>query len=157
MDHLSSHGVTIGVPTGWEAELSTQEDPAAIDTALRFSKSVQVVVHAANFSLPADRGDYGSGAVEIMGPSNIFVSILEFDAASASSQLFSDEGIPATLHPDDFTTDQLQRPQRGQGGIQRFFHVGSRAFCLYVVIGSHGMRNVLVPEVNSILAELSIG
>lgn len=150
------HGVSIGVPAGWEAELSTQEDPASIDPDLQFSESPRVVLHAANFPLPADRDDYGPGAVEKMGRSGIFISLIEFDEAAAGSLLFEAEGIPASLHPDDFTFDQLLRSFESQCGLQRFFHIGSRAFCLYVVIGSRGLRNVLAPEVNRILSRCRV-
>ena len=44
----------------------------------------------------------------------------------------------------------------GQAGLQAFFHVGSRAFCLYAVIGSYSLRAVLVPELNRVLSGLSI-
>ena len=81
---------------------------------------------------------------------------MEFDNASASTALFASEGLPTNLVGDDFSTQQLQRPQRNQSGAQRFFHVGNRAFCLYVVLGSHLLRAVLVQEANRIIGGLSI-
>ena len=65
------------------------------------------LVHAANFSLPAERGDYGSGAVEIMDRGGIFAALIEFDSASATSKLFAHEGFPTRLEPADFAPDQL--------------------------------------------------
>ena len=44
----------------------------------------------------------------------------------------------------------------GQSGRQIFFNANGRAFCLYVVLGSHRQRNVLVPLVNEVLATLEI-
>ena len=41
---------------------------------------VGVVLHAASFALPAERGDYGSGAVEVMGGSDVLVCLLEHPA-----------------------------------------------------------------------------
>ena len=157
MSSLAAHGVSVDVPAGWEAELSTQPDPAMLDPGLKFSDTSLVVVHAANFSLPAERGDYGSGAVEIMDRGGIFAALIEFDRASATSKLFAHEGFPTRLEPADFAPDQLHLSLPGQAGLQRFFHVGLRAFCLYTVIGSYSMRSVLVPELNRMLAGLSIG
>ena len=67
MSRLDAHGVSIHVPAGWEAELSIQPDPSTLDPAADPQPAPLMVLHAANFSLPAERGDYGSGAVEIMG------------------------------------------------------------------------------------------
>ena len=155
MDRLEAHGVSIGVPAGWEAELSTQEAPASLGADSAADESPRVVLHAANFPLPADRGDYGSEAAEAMGRGGIFLALIEFDEGSAGSMLFAAEGIPALL-PDDFTADQLLRPRQGQAGLQRFFRAGSRPFCLYAVLGSHSMRRLLAPDVNRILSGLAI-
>ena len=45
---------------------------------------------------------------------------------------------------------------RGQSGCQRFFSVAGRAFCLYVVLGSHARRTLLTPRVNAVLASLRV-
>ena len=156
MHQLAAHGIGVGIPNGWEAELSAVEEDARQAGPVPFSSQPRVLLHAANFPLPVERGDYGSGAVETMDSGSVLVVILEFDRASASTALFASEGLPAKLTADDFSTQQLQRPQRNQTGAQRFFHVGSRAFCLYVVLGSHLMRGVLVEEANRILDGLSI-
>jgi hypothetical protein len=50
----------------------------------------------------------------------------------------------------------LQRLIPGQSGVQRFFSERGRAFCLYVVIGSHSSRRALVEEVNRLLATLEV-
>lgn len=144
------------MPAGWEAELSTQPDPSTLHPAVESLPAPLVVLHAANFSLPAERDDYGSGAVEIMGRNGIFAALVEFDSASAKTMLFAAEGIPKRLAAEDFRTDQLHLSIPGQAGLQQFFHVGRRAFCLYAVIGSHSLRAVLVPELNRVLSGLSI-
>lgn len=157
MHQLEAHGVGVDVPTGWEAELSTVEEDPLIDAAVSYAAlPPRILLHAANFALPVDRGDYGSGAVEIMDSGSVLVVVMEFDKASASTALFAAEGLPTDLRADDFSTQQLQRPQRNQSGVQRFFRIGQRAFCLYVVLGSHLMRGVLVDEANRILRGLRI-
>ena len=155
MERLEAHSVSIRVPAGWEAELSTQEDPATIDDSLAPSEISLVVLHAANFALPPDRDDYGTEVVQSLGSGGIFMSLIEFARASASSRLFTAQGVP-TLNPDDFAPEQLLRLVGSQSGLQRFFRVGGRAFCLYTVIGSHPMRRVLVAEANRVLSGLSI-
>ena len=127
-----------------------------LDPSLESSDASLVVVHAANFSLPTERGDYGSGAVEIMDRNGIFAALVEFDNVSATSKLFAHEGFPTRLDPADFAPDQLHLSLPGQAGLQQFFHVGSRAFCLYAVIGSYSMRGLLVPELNRLLSGLSV-
>ena len=156
MSRLVAHGVSVDVLAGWEAELSTQPDPAALDLSLESPARPLVVMHAANFSLPAERGDYGSGAVEIMDRNGIFAALVEFGSASATSRLFAREGFPTRLKPASFAPDQLHLSLPGQAGRQQFFHVGSRAFCLYAVIGSYAMRSLLVPELNRMLSRISI-
>jgi hypothetical protein len=156
MHELEAHGVGVEVPVGWEAELTTVDEDPLITNAVNFSASPRVLLHAANFALPVERGDYGSGAVEIMDSGSVLVVVMEFDRASASTALFAHEGMPDTLTVDDFSTQQLQRPQHNQSGAQRFFHVGDRAFCLYVVLGSHTLRGVLVEEANRIIRSLRI-
>lgn len=115
-----------------------------------------VTVHAATFPLPSVRGDYGSGAVEVMGPDDVFVCLLEFGASSTGSALFAQGGLELPLDPEAFTTQQLQRPQRGQGGLQVFFTEAGRSFCAYVVIGSWARRHALVPLASELLAGLRI-
>lgn len=153
---MAAHGVSIDVPAGWEAELSTQPDPSTLDPTADPLPAPLVVLHAANFSLPAERDDYGAGAVETMGRNGIFAALVEFGPASVGTVLFAAEGVPGRLAADDFGTDQLQVFVPGQAGLQHFFHVDSRAFCLYAVIGSHSRRGVLVPELNRVLPGLSI-
>ena len=136
--------------------MHVQEDPSSIDPVLRPSSLPRVVLHAANFALPADRDDYGPSTVETMGRGGVFIALIEFDRASAGRQLFSSSGIPVPLRADDFSADQLIRRIAGQCGLQRFFRVGPRAFCLYTVIGSRVLRGLLTAEANRILASLAI-
>ena len=143
------------MPAGWEAEFSTQQDPAVLDTSLAAAKSPLVVLHVANFSLPPNRDDYGSEAVEHQGRSTIFMALIEFAPTSAGSALFVARGIPS-LNAADFAPDRLLRRVGNQAGLQSFFHSGHRAFCLYTVIGSYSMRKMLVGEANSVLSGLRI-
>lgn len=153
MTRLAGHGLAVELPRGWDGAIF-RRDPDPDERAAGAVESP--VMHAANFALPGDRGDFGSGAVEIMGGSAVLVCLVEYDAASASTALFGRDGVPRRVDPDDFATHTLQRPMAGQGGLQVFFHVGARAFCLYVVIGSHRRRRVLAPVVNELLAGIDV-
>ena len=91
-----------------------------------------------------------------MDRSGIFAALVEFDRASAAAMLFVREGVPTPLAADDFAPDQLHLSVPSQSGLQQFFHVRDRAFCLYAVIGAHSRRGLLVPELNRVLSGLSV-
>jgi hypothetical protein len=91
-----------------------------------------------------------------MGWTDVLIVLLEFDPASVAQPLFALKAMPRTVRPSDFSRDTLQRRIEGQGGAQFFFHEAARAFCLYVVLGSHADREDLVPVVNDVLARIQI-
>ena len=143
---LTANGVTVAVRDGWDVELSELATTPA-----------RSLVHLANFALPVERGDYGSGAVEIMGSAGIFMALMEFDAAAASTALFEGAVMPTSLAVADFSADSLQRRLPNQLGTQRFFVASGRPFVLYVVLGSTLSASVLVSEVNRVMGGISIG
>jgi hypothetical protein len=151
---LDRFAITVDLPPGWEGEIY-QRAPA--DGALRPQGVAEPpVVHAASFTLPPDRGDFGNGAVDLMSTDDVFISLFEYEPAAARTALFAASGVPR-LDDADFDTATLQRGFPGHSGCQRFFHVGDRAFCLYVVLGSHRFRNRLVRRANAVLDGLRIG
>ena len=155
-------GIAVDLPPGWEASLfKRDETPAGEVRALGLSErapdaTTHPVLHAGSFPLPPDRGDYGSGAVDVMSEKDVLVSLVEFHPDAASTPLFAAAGPPRALTSDDFGSQSLQRVIAGQSGCQRFFSVNGRAFCLYVVLGSHVRRHLLVPIVNQVLESLDI-
>ncbi len=158
MTPLTSGGVSVGLPTGWEGEIFNRAPelggrslggPAA-DTEI-----ARNVIHLANFALPAERGDFGSGAVELMSTGAVLVILFEHGPESVDTPLFARSGVPQ-LTADEFHPQQMQRTLSGQSGRQVFFNVAGRAFCLYVVLGAHRQREVLVPLVNEVLRSLEI-
>lgn len=146
---LAAHGLAVDTPAGWDARIFRRLQTEA-------GEEPHPVVHAANFPLPPVRGDYGSGAVDLMRAQHILVALVEFDPPSARTALFADEGMPRP-RADDFHPWQLQRVLPGQSGAQWFFNTGTRAFCLYVVLGSHARRARLLPQVHEFLDRLTIG
>jgi hypothetical protein len=165
---LDSYGISVALPAGWEGEIYRR--PPAVE-GLRAAGAPGAgeaagapdgepdgeppVVHAASFALPPERGDFGNGAVDLMGADDVFVSLFEYDPASATTPLFASSGVPR-LDDADFAPTALQRAFPGHSGCQRFFHVGRRAFCLYVVLGSHRFRTRQVRRVNALLDGLQI-
>lgn len=148
MARIAAAGLQVDVPRGWEARIQRRAaDPGT---------TTHAVLHIANFPLPLDRGDFGSGAVEIMESDDVLVVVVEYDPTSARTPLFQAQGLPAPVSPDWFSLGGLQRALPGQGGMQRFFSVDGRAFCLYVVLGSFANRARLVPQVNAVLATVDV-
>lgn len=149
MSVLRAAGISVELPPGWDGGIA---EPAVLeDGAVRRS-----VTHLASFALPEQRGDYGGGAVQRMGWGDVLIVLLEFDPASTAQPLFRLNGLPRTLRASDFGRDTLQRRIEGQGGCQIFFQEAGRAFCLYVVVGSHVDRADLIPTVNDVLTRIQI-
>ncbi|HSP37311.1 MAG TPA: hypothetical protein VLR26_06125 [Frankiaceae bacterium] len=114
------------------------------------------VLHACTRTLPEDRGDYGSGAVELLGADDVFVSLLEFGPESVGTALFARQGLPRPLPLNSFSPTRLQRTLPGQSGLQIFFTDNGRAFCLYVVLGAHSRRVSLLPKAEQLVTSLAI-
>lgn len=148
MQTLSQRGIEIELPDGWDG-LIYRRDPDGAEVTRR-------ALHAGNFALPAIRGDYAVSAVERMETSDVLVVLLEFDSDSAGRGLFSNEGMPASLVAGDFSPTAMPRMVPGRTAAQWFFSLAGRAFCLYVVLGSHRDRNALLPVVNRVVATLKI-
>ncbi len=175
MTDLAAYGIGVELPRGWDGRIyrrsvgppvgqesrapaSASGVESSAETSIQavgLEGTANPVAHLANFALPEGRGDYGSGAVERMRPSDVLVCILEFDPEAAATALFSRRGVPR-FRVGDFSPSTMQRTIVGMSGAQAFFSEGGRAFCAYVVIGSHGARASLVPEVNRLLAGLTI-
>lgn len=161
MSDLRAHELSVSLPAGWDGRISIRRDGAteklvsATGTRV-FAARSHPVVHLSNFGLPEDRGDFGSGAVELMGDRDIFIVLFEHEPASAQTALFGAEGMPRTLEGREFDPSNLRRGIAGQSGYQAFFHEQGRAFCLYVVLGAHARSARLVPVLNRVLGTVTI-
>ena len=150
---LTSHGIEIDIPRGWDGEIYKRS--AGLGALDQSAGETKPVVHLGNFPLKPGRGDFGSGAVEVMGADNILIVLFEYGADSVGTKLFASSGMPS-VSADDFAPHTMQRPLPGQSGAQFFFTEQGRAFCLYLVLGSHARRHQLVPEVNLVLSTLNL-
>lgn len=151
MARIARGGISVEVPSGWEGDISDggfrQLDDGSRELTL---------VHLASFPMPAERGTFGAGAVETMRSGDIFMTLFEYGPESVGTPLFANQGIPRAVLPGDFDREALQFGRRGQSGLQHFFTHNGRAFCLYIVLGSHIDRADLVAQVNSVLQSLVI-
>lgn len=154
---LSGHGIDVDLPVGWDGRLYRREPlRGPLAQGGHQAATTHAVLHAANFPLPNERGDFGSGAVERMGRQDVLVVLVEMGPESVGTPLFDVAGLPRQLSPQDFSPDRLQRTMPGQAGTQVFFSSRDRAFCLYVVLGGPE-AGPLMPMVNSVLQSLRIG
>lgn len=167
---LRGHGLAAGLPDGWEGAILRQPDlevtrsrrlsaQADDDTGARAVPDVLPslpVLHLASFPLPEERGDFGSGAVDRMGPSDVLVALVEYGPENVGTPLFDTGGLPTRLRGSDFSRWSLQRALPGQAGLQRFVTVAGRAFCLYVVIGDAERADELAVAASRAVAAITV-
>jgi hypothetical protein len=87
---------------------------------------------------------------------DVFMVLFEYERSSAGVGLFAHQGTPGSVKVGDFDRNQLQRLIPGQSGLQLFFSTAGRAFCWYIVIGSHFDRIDSIPTINEVLGALVI-
>ena len=156
MTDLSAHGITATLPRGWDGRISRRSsEPRGGVTKAAQAGIERPVVHLGTMPLPVERGDFGSGVVERMGPTDVLVCIVEFDDPARSGVLFDRHGVPR-FSVRDFSPDSMQRTISGMCGAQAFFTEAGRTFCAYVVLGSLRARPALVPIVNEVMATVRI-
>lgn len=148
MEKLTRQGLEIELPDGWDGRIYRREADGAAVT--------RRALHAANFALPPNPGDYAVGAVERMQPGDVLVVLLEFDPARAGAGLFRNEGLPTGLAATDFSPTAMPRAIPGRTAAQWFFTLNGRALCLYVVLGSHQQRAEALPLVNAVVQTLKV-
>jgi hypothetical protein len=145
---MHAHGIGAGLPSGFEGRIFRRQGNGIEVT--------NAVAQFATFALPDEVGDFGGGAVHLMGNDDIFAVLFEYGAESVGARLFAHQGIPRELAGADFQPQVLRRGLTGQAGTQWFFTEAGRPFTFYAVLGSHARRSVLVPRVNELLAGLRV-
>ncbi|HEY5109784.1 MAG TPA: hypothetical protein VII96_09280 [Acidimicrobiales bacterium] len=148
MPALFAHGIGAGLPTGFEGRIFKRQG-SGIEVA-------NAVAQFATFALPEEVGDFGGGAVNLMGNDDIFTVLFEYGPDSLGTRLFAHQGLPRTLATSDFQPHVLRRGLTGQSGTQWFFTEAGRPFTFYAVLGSHARRSILVPRVNRLLEGLAV-
>jgi len=145
---VAGHGISVAPPPGWDVRIY-RRDPHGAETT-------HAVVHAATFPMPARRGDWGDGAVQLMGAGDVFVALVEFGRPSVGTALFASRGFPAPLTGADLSRTSLQHSIAGQAGVQRWFSAAGRAWCLYVVVGRYDDRDALAGRANGLVATFEV-
>ncbi len=143
---LDTNGISVDVPAGWEASIGGERGKA----------DALPVVHLCTAALGPDRGDFGSGAVEDLGPDDAFVAIVEYGDECAGTEVFARQGLPRRLRARAFNRRALQRTLDGQAGQQVFFTEAGRPFCLYVVLGRDHDVEPLLDRVHAALDSVAI-
>lgn len=145
---LRAHGMTVDAPGGWEVRIARRIPEATGPTG-----QPRPMLHAATVALPEERGDFGGNVTPLLTAEDLFVSLFEYEPEACRTALFAVQGRPRPV-AKDFAPNQLQRSIPGQSGRQWFFQEGGRAFCLYVVLGSHARRAGLVQRLHTVLSTL---
>ena len=148
MPTLFAHGIGADLPPGFEGRIFKRQGDG-IEVA-------NVVAQFATFALPDEVGDFGGGAVNLMGNDDTFAVLFEYGPDSIGTRLFAHQGMPRPLSTSHFQPHVLRRGLTGQSGTQWFFTEAGRPFTLYVVLGSHARRSIIVPRVNKLLAGLTV-
>ena len=168
----NGYGITVEVPVGWSAAIvrrrpSVDDSTGPAGTAglsaggpapdprdLLVERTLPVV-HVSSRPIPADVSDFGLGAVERLGPEDVFVALVEYGSDLADVGLFEKQGVPR-LAPSQFGEHRLPRDVVGRSASQHFFSSGGRAFCLFTVLGSHHRRMATVPRAAAVARSLAI-
>jgi len=145
---MHAHGIGAGLPSGFEGRIFKRQGNGIEVTS--------AVAQFATFALPDEVGDFGGGAVHLMGGDDIFAVLFEYGAESVGARLFAHQGIPRQLTGGDFQPQVLRRGLTGHAGTQWFFTEAGRPFTFYAVLGSHARRSLLVPRVNQLLSGLNV-
>jgi hypothetical protein len=148
MPRLAGMGIEVDLAGGWEGRIFRREEAGGART--------YPVTQLATFALPPDVADFGGSLPASMGPSEVFAVLFEYGPESLGSSLFASPDLPRPLSGADFHPYTLRRGVPGQSGMQRFFTARDRPFTLYVVLGSHALRESLVARVNRLLDLVTI-
>jgi hypothetical protein len=140
---LEGYGIRAELPGGWEGRI------------FRLFGGWPTL-HVANFPLPPSDGEFGSLALSTMDSSGVFLALTEYAPGVGGRGLFGSRAVTRSLAAADFDSRVMVRMRPGRFGVQRFFTVGTRPFCLHVVVGSLPGVTELAAGASSILAGLRI-
>jgi hypothetical protein len=147
MTALAAYGLRIELPRGWSGRMFKR--PAGGAT-----------LHAGDFELPLDDGEFGDQSTAVMPPGATFLALTEYRPGAGlepGKGLFAPRRIPTTLDPTSFSARGMAHPRPGQIGRQEFFTAGRRPFCLYVVIsGARSERRRQLATLHAMLRSLQI-
>lgn len=117
-------------------------------------------LHAADFPLAVNDGEFGGRSTALMPPTGSFLALNEYlpgKGLEPGRGLFAPRRIPRPLDPAAFGPARLAHPRPGQVGMQHFFTVSLRPFCLYVVLAApRSVRARRLAVLDQVLATLRV-
>jgi hypothetical protein len=144
---LDAHGLRVELSRGWSGRVFA--GPGGVAT-----------LHAGNFQLPLDDGEFGDASTGAMPEVGGFLALTEYQPGAGLKPgvgLFEPRRIPLPLDPASFGTDRLAHPRRGQAGAQHFFTASGRPFCMYAVVaGPRRERRHQLLALDQVLRSLEI-
>lgn len=154
------YGLRADAPRGWQVEVTRRPGAEPPTPGSRLAPEAQQdvtrpVLHACTRPLPPVREDFGTGVVDLLGPDDVFVALVDYGTEVADQGLFEKQGLPR-LAPSQFAPNRMQRPLPGMSASQHFFSSGGRGFCLFTVIGSHARRMANVQRAAMFVSTLHI-
>lgn len=99
------------------------------DYGVPMSGLVEPVLHLANFALPEGRGDYGSGAVEVMRGGNVFIALVVVGSLARRSTLVGliNGSVGRIAVSPTAERRRIERHPPGAGNTERHAVVGAPA------------------------------
>ena len=144
---LEAHGLRIELPRGWSGRVFKRPEGGA-------------TLHAGDFELPLDDGEFGDQSTAAMPPGATFLALTEYRPGAGlepGKGLFSSRRVPTVLDPTSFSARGMAHPRPGQLGRQEFFTTAGRPFCLYVVLsGGRTERRRRLATLGVVLRSLQI-
>lgn len=144
---LSAHALEIELPRGWSGRMFSRSPGAA-------------TLHAANYAIAVDDGQFGDRSTARMAPGAIFIALTEYlpgGELQPDRGLYSRRGLDLPLDPARFSARALAHPRPGQVGAQQFCTLAGRPFCLYVVAaGDRRQRRQVLTHADHVLRTLRV-
>ena len=79
MATIGAHGITARLPAGFEGRIFVRPNTVGVG-------ATYPVAQFATFPIPDDIGDFGSGAVTLMGPYDVFTTLFEYGPESVGAR-----------------------------------------------------------------------
>lgn len=144
---LDAHGLRVELPPRWSGRVFAR--PGGIAT-----------LHAGSFQLALHDGEFGDRSTGLMPQVATFMALTEYlpgRGLAPGQGLFTPTRLPRRLDPAGFSRAGLAHPRPGQAGLQHFFTVAGRPFCLYVVLaGGRAHRRGQLAHAHEILRTVRI-
>ena len=118
-------------------------------------------LHAGNFQLPFDDGEFGDASTGLMPAGASFLALTEYRAGRGPRTRNRPVRRPAGRRVRSIRRRSgragLAHPRPGQAGTQHFFTTAGRPFCLYVVVsGPRTERRRQLATLSAVLRSLQI-